>query len=117
MFEDQRKHERKNVRSDEITGSFFIELQDESIAFSRVNDVSISGTGLVLERALEPGREIRLKFTSGDWQITIKGEVVWCDEIAEEPGAFRMGIEFDQKDMENNSLFFLALREYIDHFA
>ena len=117
MFEDQRKHERKNVRSDEITGSFFIEVDDDCIAFSRVNDVSISGTGLILERPIETGRQITLKFISGDWQIAIKGEVIWCDEIAEEPGAHRMGIEFDGADMENNSLFFLALREYIDHFA
>lgn len=116
--QDMPLEKRRNARSGLVMddqGSRFMLLQnEESFDISRVRDVSISGVGLEVPHAFGEGEQVSLAYDSGDFQLRIQGTVMWCN--ASEDGGYAMGIEFDRESHQDNALFFLAIRKYLDEF-
>ncbi len=115
MADERRKHERANLKRDDIPGSFFIDADGESFQFTNVNDVSISGMGIDTPFPLEKGAAIGLRYIADDFQLRLNGTVAWCETGAEE-GSHRIGVQFDPANMNDNVMFFMTLREYVDDF-
>jgi c-di-GMP-binding flagellar brake protein YcgR len=61
-----------------------------------LEDISEAGAGLLLTKAIEPGRRVELRFRGWghDSPITIVAKVVWCTAAGE--GQFRVGVQFEQ---------------------
>jgi len=115
MDSEKRNHERRNLYYDQIPGTFQIEFSGELIEFNQVNDVSISGMGLLIPRSVPAGEKIKIGYLSQDFSTMIDAEVVWAEKISD--AVFRLGIEFSNKNMDDNIMLFMTLREYIDHFG
>jgi len=94
---------------------FSIEKDQETFNITRIKDVSISGVGLEMPRALPVGDQLSISYNSGDFQLSILGTVIWCDPETQS-GPYTLGIEFNPESRENNALFFLAIRKYLDEF-
>ncbi len=113
------EEKRRNTRSELVQGDhhnlFFLEKGDTSHAITQVRDVSISGVGVVTDIPVEPRERIALTYDSDDFRLTIKGVAAWCQAAGDGRG-YTMGIEFDTADPADNSLFFLAVRKYLDEF-
>ena len=113
------KEKRRNARSSLNIGDehnlFFLLAEGNSYEIREIRDVSISGVGLATQRAFEPGEKVALRYDSDDFELKIDGTVAWCNQTHDN-GNCHMGIEFDPANRENNSLFFLALRKYLDEF-
>lgn len=113
------EEKRRNVRSDLTEGShhnlFFLEQGERSYPIKQVRDVSISGVGIISDAPLEPRERIALTYDSDDFRLTINGVAAWCEPVGDGRG-YTMGIEFDAGDPADNSLFFLAVRKYLDEF-
>lgn len=77
--------------------------------------MSISGIRLVLDRNLKSGQELNLSAREAEFAITLVGNVRWSRELADQSG-FEVGVEFDSMDVDNNILFFMSLRKYLDGF-
>lgn len=118
--QSQPKDQRRNTRSGLTIGDhqnhFFLRCGEQVHEIEYVRDVSISGVGLELQQPLPAGNQVALKYESDDFQLTINGTVKWCDRSDRGDGCCSIGIEFDPQDYENNSLFFLALRKFLDDF-
>lgn len=116
--QDMAQEKRRNVRSGLVMddqGSRFMLMQDgQSFDIGKVRDVSISGVGLVVPHHFAEGEKVALAYDSGDFQLNIGGTVIWCNEC--EGDNFTMGIEFDRDNRQDNALFFLAIRKYLDEF-
>jgi len=115
MESEKRSHKRKNLDYDQIPGKFQVELGDEAIEFNQVNDVSISGMGLLFPKSISAGDTIRISYVSNDFSTSIEAEVVWEEKLSD--GVFRLGVEFSNKKMDDNIMLFMTLREYIDDFG
>ena len=115
MNSEKRNHERKNLDYDQIPGKFQIDFLGEIIEFNQVNDVSISGMGLLVPRSVAAGQNVQISYQSDDFTTTIEAEVVWEEKLSED--VFRLGIEFSNKNMDDNIMLFMTLREYIDDFG
>jgi len=112
---EKRRHERKNLVYEQIPGKFHIGLGDERIEFNQVNDVSISGMGILLEQYLAKNSEITVEYEADDFYVKIQAEVVWQEKLSDE--VYRMGIHFSNNSVDDNVMLFMALREYIDDFG
>lgn len=114
MTDERRGHDRESLAKAEIPGKFLIESGGESQSFTQVCDVSISGMGLVLNKALSTGQEIVVKYISEDFSVGINAVVAWCVPDAED---HRVGVQFSSEDLDANVMLFMTLREYIDDFG
>ncbi len=122
MLHESREHERKALLPLEEGPSFFIESHALFYPFHKVDNVSVSGAGIVLNAPVAPATSVTLGFDQDERQIRVQGTVVWCEDIngeapSETSGPYRLGVRFNQRDMKNSSMLFLALREYIDPFG
>lgn len=114
MGREKRRDSRGNVTIDPAGSMFFLRSRDGIYAITRVVDVSLSGAGIQTRYRLVPGEEVTLKYRSRDYRLAIRGTVAWCRE--EEDRNCKLGIAFDPQNRERNSLFFLAMRKYLDDF-
>lgn len=115
MSEEKRKYPRKGFNSAVDECSFYLEEKGRLYEINDVQDVSISGVGVHLPKKFNIGQKIVLKYESPDYHLSIDGTIAWCDN-AVQPGSSRLGIEFDAGNQEDNSLFFLAVRKFLDPF-
>jgi len=113
MSRERRKHERIPLGHTDVQVKFSIEIDGVSHEFNKVADVSISGMGLVLPIRVEVGAKIVLRFNSSDLNVELEGEVVWVETVGER---HFIGVQFDSSNVDNNVLFFMSVREYLDHF-
>lgn len=113
---ERRKHERANLKRDDIPGAFYIDVGDKSHQFFHVNDVSISGMGIDFQEQVPAGTPIALRYVSDDFRIELNGDVAWCEPQAQ-AAPFRLGIKFDPTHMDDNVMFFMTLREFVDDFG
>lgn len=111
---DQRQSSRVGINAEGHHNDFFVESSGQNHKISNIRDVSISGVGLELQQAHNKGDQVNLKYDSDDLQLSINGTVMWCESQAD--GHCAMGIQFDTDNGENNTLFFLAMRKYLDDF-
>ncbi len=112
---DRRRHERKAFVEQEGSIEFLVQVGNEFCAIQSVYDVSISGIRMVIERKLAVGATLVLSAKEPGFCITVKGVVRWSAEEAEDQG-YSCGVEFYNEEMNNNVLFFMSLRKYLDQF-
>jgi len=123
MLRESRENERKPLLTPDKEAIFFVESNGTRYLFDKVKDVSVSGAGIQLSVPLAPTSAIVLGFEQFDYEVRVQGTVVWCQTLEEKythdsaPGSYRMGVRFNPLDMKNSSMFFLALREFIDPFG
>ncbi len=117
-MDNRRRYERKFVRTDEVRGTFNLSVAQTQYTFDRVEDVSISGLGVLLPVRLNVNDQVRLSYQDDGLRICVEGFVAWVEgEAAGEMALYRTGIRFSRDDISSNVMFFMALREYIDIFS
>ena len=120
---DAREYERKTIALHNKGGVFLFKAENKQFHLKKVENVSISGTGLRLPNPIAMNTDVTLTYTEQDWHITITGKIAWSEDLSKNgyiaPGQprYQVGIEFNSDNLEDNKLFFLALREYIDPFT
>lgn len=89
-----------------------IEINGCEIPCDSVHDVSVSGAGMAVPLALEPGSSVTMRLTAAKVDIAIRGNVVWRRSEAAQAAAttFRTGIAFDPSDEETCYLFYGLVR-------
>ncbi|MDX1812480.1 MAG: PilZ domain-containing protein [Gammaproteobacteria bacterium] len=112
---EKRLHERKNLAYENIPGEFCLEINGQKEVFSQVNDVSISGMGIFLERHIAEKTDLIVSYTSDDFQIAIPGTVIWSEKLDDK--GCRIGVQLSSDNMDDNVMLFMTLREYIDDFG
>lgn len=115
MGEERRGHNRESLDVDGISAHFSIEVEGQSIDFNQVNDVSISGMGLILSQSFSIDTPVALKFVSDEFDLRVAARVAWCEPDGE--NEFRVGVQFSADDLDANVMFFMTLREFIDDFG
>lgn len=110
---DQRQETRVNVNLQEQHNEFFMEVAGQTIAINNIRDVSVSGVGLELDHIIAQGETIALGYQSDDFNMKIKGTVAWCDAS---DGPTSIGVEFSSDSPQDNMLFFMAMRKFLDQF-
>ena len=111
---DQRQDIRVGVSIDSQQNEFFLHCGDQSFEIRKIRDVSISGVGLETVQNCEKGDTVVLKYDSDDLKLNIRGTVMWCKPLDHD--GYALGIEFDVQNREDNTLFFMAMRKYLDEF-
>ena len=121
MIIENRKESRSTIQP-ENNALFYIEIFDKKYPIEHVNDVSLTGVGIRFSQEIPRGTPVRMLCTEKDCDITIPDTVAWCEPIidtaptdVEQQVWFQNGIRFDTRD-RNHTLFFLALRQYIDPY-
>ncbi len=123
MSSERRRHTRLGVRSKEMDGFFRIHFNGEWHPLTEVHDVSISGMGLRFAIPINPGTALKIGYMSRDMEITLPATVRWCRDKTQQdiPGGdfegYRLGIEFESNNVNDNMLMFMALRKYLDPFT
>jgi len=111
--EDQRLNDRLGISMGQEENQFYIERAGEIHPIKDVRDVSISGMGLEISEGFTKGEKIILNYNSDGFNMQIDGTVMWCDS---QHSGSAMGIEFDGSNQGDNTLFFMAMRKYLDEF-
>jgi len=110
---ESREETRVNVNLQGQTNSFYVEFSGQTIPISNIRDVSISGVGLELEQIIAQGETIELGYNSDDLNLKVKGNIAWCDA---NNTPVSLGIEFTSDTPQENMLFFMAMRKFLDEF-
>ncbi|HHM05229.1 MAG TPA: PilZ domain-containing protein [Gammaproteobacteria bacterium] len=119
MVENQRRHDRHTLRTEEIEGRFKLNVAGEWHPLMRINDVSVSGMGLYFAAPLEAGTPVKVSYEADDMHVMVSATVVWHspDDTAEDGvPSYRLGLQFNPLDADTNVLMFMALRKYLDAF-
>lgn len=112
---ERRRHARARFRDESGGVKFIVRLEDQLCDILGVHDVSISGIRLESARQLPVGQSLELIAQESDFSVSVLGIVRWG--ASAEPGrSFEYGVEFDNSDIDNNILFFMSLRKYLDSF-
>lgn len=111
---EKRAYERKNLAYEQVPGKFHVVHENRLVEFNQVNDVSVSGMGILLDVDIRPGCEIKVAYEADDLMVALDAEVVWQEKLSDD--VFRVGIKFATNNMNDNVMLFMALREYIDNF-
>jgi hypothetical protein len=121
MIRDARRDTRSRIALHNAAGLFLLKADQQQFRLKSVDDVSVSGMGLQLPVPLHTGTSVTLTYTELDWHVTIRGHVMWnglgprSEMTATAP--YRHGIRFEPTQNDDNALFFLALREFLDPFG
>lgn len=113
---DSRQTERYMIHLEELAGCFSLHAGEKQFAQMRVHDVSTAGAGVSLTQPLAIGTVVKLTFTAGDWEVAVNGSVTWCRRQSLPIGSsplnehFRLGVEFEPRNLERNLIFFHATR-------
>ncbi len=115
MKEDRRGAPRGRLRRDEVPGRFYLIVDGESFELDDAHDVSVSGMGITLARPLAVGTSVRLGYEDDSFRLELGADVAWCEP---QPQGARLGLRFspDPLQADDNALFFMTLREYLDDF-
>jgi len=120
---DRRQYKRATVNLAQHQGKFELEVDGSTLPILGSNNISISGMDIKTSEAIKPSANIRLHFKTSDLHLAVNGHVAWCASPeyqrqiqASNTDAYAMGIEFDPETLDDNSLLFLALRQYVDNF-
>jgi len=121
---DRRLNRRSIADLNQNKGAIEVEINGKTFPVLGSKNISISGMDIQAQQAAIPAADVRLLFKTPDLALTVKGQVAWCATPAFQQqtqhtppsDAFSMGIEFDPSTMKENSLLFLALRQYVDKF-
>jgi len=111
--EDQRLNDRLGINMAHGDNQFYIEHSGQIHPIENVRDVSISGMGLEISEGFNEGERVMLNYSSDGFSMQIDGTVMWCDS---QHSGSAMGIEFDSANQSDNTLFFMAMRKYLDEF-
>jgi len=110
---EMRQEARAQVDIEGHNNKFFIEIAGQTVPIANIRDVSVSGVGLQLDQIIAQGETIQLGYNSDDLDLKVNGNVIWCD-AQQKPVS--VGVEFTQETPQENMLFFLAMRKYLDEF-
>lgn len=114
-MQDRRRHRRRLFGGD-IDGVLFAVLVGQDVVpIEMVHDVSISGIRMALACTIPQEQIITLTAREGGMTIDVQGAVRWSRETAE-VGVYEFGVEFDDTNVDNNILFFMSLRKFLDAF-
>ena len=116
MSDERREHQRANLRRDDIPGTFYMIANGQRHPFVQANDVSVSGMGVELDTELSEKLEVSVGYLSDDFSVELTATVVWC-RPAPEGGQFHVGLQFSDARVNDNVLFFMTVREYVDDFG
>lgn len=111
---DRRRHERRTFKGIRGGVQFMVRIDDTMAEIRDVHDVSISGMRLSLIGQLVAGQKLELIAKEDNFSVSVMGVVRWLK--ADTDGATAFGVEFDSHDVDNNILFFMSLRKYLDGF-
>lgn len=115
MGSEKRQFARGNVTIDRPGIVIFLKSADGLFDITRIIDISLTGVGVETRYRIDNGERVVLKYRAQDLNLAIEGTVAWCR--AADAGACALGIAFDPENREKNSVFFLALRQYLDDEA
>lgn len=121
MNQDHRIQQRSALKKRNPQAKFHVEVYNRQYVLDEVHDVSVSGAGIKIPNEIAPGTPVKLVYRDLDYSISVLGKAVWCTPVNDQLFApdtlkaphFRTGIQFDGRD-RNCTLFFMALREFID---
>lgn len=112
---EERLNERHGVIIDGQEHLFSMNVGGETFSIPTIHDVSVSGMGLETTHSFETGTDVTLNYSEGDFTLDIKAAVMWCNGV-EGSDKHALGLQFDISNGGNNSMFFLAMRKYLDEF-
>ncbi|MDH5300948.1 MAG: PilZ domain-containing protein [Gammaproteobacteria bacterium] len=114
MGDERRVYDRQLINRQLILGAFVLAHAGRQIKFEALEDVSISGVGIIISERLNNGDGVELGYQHEEKTITVRGKVVW---VVDDSLGFRTGIYFDPINVQDNVTFFMNMREYVEDFA
>lgn len=114
-YEEKRSSSRSGITLQNHHNLFFLEQDNERHAITHIRDVSLSGVGINMNQPINANESVALTYDSDDFTLTINGVAAWCNPRDGGDG-YSLGIRFNAADPNDNSLFFLAIRKYLDDF-
>ena len=104
-----------------MEGFFRLHFNGEWHTLDNVHDVSISGMGIRFVTPINPGSQLKIAYVSRDFEITLPATVRWCrDKTPNASSAgesYQLGVEFDNGNINDNMLMFMAIRKFLDPFT
>lgn len=110
---EKRQENRASVNLDGQTNQFYVKFAGNTFPIANIRDVSVSGVGLQLDEMIAQGETIELGYDSTDLSLQVKGNVIWCDGHQR---PVSVGVEFSRETPQENMLFFMAMRKFLDEF-
>lgn len=80
-------------------------------------DLSNYGLGVVSDQAITTETPVTIELKAFELHLSVFGTVRWCTAIAEQEKPYRLGIEFDSTQSQDNKLFSFALRRHLKKIA
>lgn len=113
MSIEKRQHERKPLRMGRCEGTFTMEVQSAFHEITQVQDISISGMGVILSVYVDPGRPVKIFYAEDDHVVSLTGTVTWCSTHSPNSSLFRVGIFFDDLYRDANCSFHVIMSRYL----
>lgn len=110
MQYERRNRNRFPFVQEELDGELNLHIDDHAVGICELEDVSPFGLGLMLDSDVANGKLVSLSYHHDNIDIAVTGIIVWS--LPAEPGhttGCRVGIYFQDSDMNSNVEFFNAI--------
>ncbi len=114
MSKEKRNYYRSNFKTKKTDNVIYIKREHAVAPISRLFDLSNYGLGIQCEQELKRETPVIIELKAFELHLSVKGTVRWCKPIENHKNLYRMGIEFDSTQSQDNKLFSFALRRHLE---
>ena len=113
MDKDRRSHPRHMI-GERSAASLSLSVDGRNVPVLKVHDISPLGIGLLVAGRVENGSAATLSYRFGETELTVAGSIAWNLIDGAKSLESSVGIYFDEKQMELNMEFFIAITAVAD---
>tara|TARA_R110002167_G_scaffold208689_3_gene412681 strand:+ start:3580 stop:3936 length:357 start_codon:yes stop_codon:yes gene_type:complete len=110
----ERRNSSRIYPADQLKGKLILSVKGRYQDVIAVQDASPYGTRVLIDCGVDKGARVILTYQDESTCLEVLGAVAWSSEFEEDSylkgsQLYRVGISFDQENMQQNTLLFLSI--------
>ncbi len=117
MSKEKRNYYRSQFQIKKNDNLIYLKRNHTNHLISGELDLSNYGLGIVCDHAIASETPITIELKAFELHLSVNGTVRWCIPTTDKEKQYRLGIEFDSTQPQDNKLFSFALRRHLEKMA
>ncbi len=120
MSKEKRNYYRSHFQIKKTSNIIYLKLNHTSQSISGTLDLSnygigirCYGSGIQCNRPFITESPAIIELKAFELHLSVHGDIRWCTPIDHQKSQYRLGIQFDSTQYQDNKLFSFALQRYL----
>ncbi len=114
MAKEKRNYYRSSFQIKKNDNVIYLKRNHTTHFINGVLDISNYGLGIQCNQPMTAESPITIELKAFELYLSVNGTVRWCTPMDKQESRYRLGVEFDSTQPQDNKLFSFALRRYLE---